>query len=162
MFETLFPLEMTGRPSLRVESVPGLLGPARDCLSQERDLGISKMTPTLSSRPSPPAGLVPRLGVDALEGGGDDPGPYCIGFTGQSTSRVGAVLPGPYVQATGAPHVNVEHVEDVEVGVEVLRLLLTRFADAEVPLLLLTRLSLHREAVTKVATSRLPIIPRRS
>ena len=70
---------------------------------------------------------MPRLGTeDALEGGGDDPGPYCVGFTGQSTSRVGAVLPGPYVQATGAPHVDVEHVEDVEVGVEVPRLLLTR------------------------------------
>ena len=39
------------------------------------------------------------------------------GFTGQSTSRVGAVLPGPYVQATGAPHVDVEFVEDVNVEV---------------------------------------------
>ena len=68
---------------------------------------------------------MPGLGVDALAGGGDDPGPYCIGFTGQSTSRVGAVLPGPYVQATGAPHVDVEHVEDVDVDVvEVPRLLL--------------------------------------
>ena len=62
---------------------------------------------------------MPRLGVDALAGGGDDPGPYCIGFTGQSTSRVGAVLPGPYVQATGAPHVDVEHVDDVDVDVVV-------------------------------------------
>ena len=69
---------------------------------------------------------MPRLGVkEALEGAGDDPGPYCIGFTGQSTSRVGAVLPGPYIQATGAPHVDVEHVEDVDVDVvEVRRLLL--------------------------------------
>ena len=80
-------------------------------------MGISKNTPTLSSRPSPPAGLVPRLGVNALEGGGDDPGPYCIGFTGQSTSRVGAVLPGPYVQATGAPRIDVELVEDIDVEV---------------------------------------------
>ena len=47
------------------------------------------------------------------------------GFTGQSTSRVGAILPGSYVQATGAPHVDVEHVEDVDVDVvEVPRLLL--------------------------------------
>ena len=36
------------------------------------------------------------------------------GFTGQSTSRVGAVLPGPYVQATGAPLVDVELVDDVD------------------------------------------------
>ena len=72
------------------------------------------------------------------------------GFTGQSTSRVGAVLPGPYVQATGAPHVDVEHIEDVDVDV------------VEVPRLLATRLSLHREAVTAVATSHLPVIPRRS
>ena len=93
--------------------------------------------------------MVPQLGVDALVGGGGDPGPYCIGFTGQSTSQVGAVLPGPYVQATGALHVDLEHVEDVEVGVEV-------------PGLLRTRLSLHREAVTTVATSRLPMIPHRS
>ena len=39
------------------------------------------------------------------------------GFTGQSTSRVGAVLPGPYVQATGAPHIDVELVDDVDVVV---------------------------------------------
>ena len=46
------------------------------------------------------------------------------GFTGQSTSRVGAVLPGPYVQATGTPHVDVEQVEDIDVDVvEVPRLL---------------------------------------
>ena len=78
---------------------------------------------------------MPRLGVkEALEGGGDDPGPYCIGFTGQSTSRVGAVLPGPYVQATGAPHADVELVEDVFVDV------------VEVPRLLATRLLLHQEA----------------
>ena len=70
---------------------------------------------------------MPRLGVEeALEGGGDDPGPYRVGFTGQSTSRVGAALPGPYVQATGAPLVDVELVEDIDVGVEVPRLLLTR------------------------------------
>ena len=36
------------------------------------------------------------------------------GFTGQSTSRVGAALPGPYVQATGTPRVDVELVEDVD------------------------------------------------
>ena len=50
------------------------------------------------------------------------------GFTGQSTSRVGAALPGPYVQATGAPLVDVELVEDVDVGVEVPRHLLTGFS----------------------------------
>ena len=126
---------MSSRPTLRVESVPDLLVSRKGLLEPRESTGISKITPTLSSRPSPPAGLVPRLGVaDALEGGGDDPGPYCIGFTGQSTSRVGAVLPGPYVQATGAPHVDVEHLEDVDVEfvedvdvevVEVLRLLLT-------------------------------------
>ena len=61
---------------------------------------------------------MPRIGVEkALEGGGDDPGPYRVGFTGQSTSRVGAVLPGPYVQATRAPHVDVELVDDVDVVV---------------------------------------------
>ena len=37
------------------------------------------------------------------------------GFTGQSTSWVGAALPGPYVQATGAPLVDVELLEDIEV-----------------------------------------------
>ena len=37
------------------------------------------------------------------------------GFTGQSTSRVGAALPGPYVQATGAPLVDVALLADVEV-----------------------------------------------
>ena len=63
--------------------------------------------------------MVPQLGVDALVGGGGDPGPYCIGFTGQSTSQVGAVLPGPYVQATGAPLVDVELVDDVDIVVEV-------------------------------------------
>ena len=72
------------------------------------------------------------------------------GFTGQSTSRVGAALPGPYVQATGAPLIDVEHVEDVDVEV------------VEVPRLLVTRLLLCQEAQTSFATSHLPVIPRRS
>ena len=116
---------MSSRLTLRVESVPDLLVSRKGLLEPRESTGISKITPTLSSRPSPPAGLMPRLGVDALKGGGGDPGPYCVGFTGQSTSLVGAVLPGPYVQATGTPYVNVEHVEDVDVDVvEVPRLLL--------------------------------------
>ena len=36
------------------------------------------------------------------------------GFTGQSTSRVGAALPGPYVQATGAPRIDVALLADVD------------------------------------------------
>ena len=69
------------------------------------------------------------------------------GFTGQSTSRVGAALPGPYVQATGAPRVDVELVEDVDVDV------------VEVPRLLVTRLLLPREATNldcHLPTTRVP------
>ena len=142
---------MSSQPTLRVESVPDLLVSRKGLLEPRESTGISKKTPTLRSRPSPPAGMVPQLGVDALVGGGGDPGPYCIGFTGQSTSLVGAVLPGPYVQASGAPHVDVEHVEDVDVDVvEVPRLLATRFSllwDESKSLSTLNpQLSLHQEA----------------
>ena len=62
-------------------------------------------------------------------------------FTGQSTSRVGAALPGPYIQATGTLLVDVEHVECVDVvevvdvdveAVEVPRPLPSRFPCFEI------------------------------
>ena len=70
------------------------------------------------------------------------------GFTGQSTYRVGAALPGPYVQATGTPRVDGELVEDVDVEVvEVPRLLPTRFRSSRRSLRArLTRLLLRQEA----------------
>ena len=80
------------------------------------------------------------------------------GFTGQSTSRVGAALPGPYVQATGAPIVDVELVECVDV-IEVVDV---DVEAVEVPRPLPTRLLLCQEAQTSFATSHLPVIPRRS
>ena len=91
---------------------------------------------------------MPRLGVDALEGGGDDPGPYCIGSTGQRTSRVGAILPGPYVQATVAPHLDVEHVKDVDVDI------------VEVPRLLLLDWNLWNTGKFQMVTPRIPSPPR--
>ena len=84
------------------------------------------------------------------------------GFTGQSTSRVGAALPGPYVQATGAPCVDVAVFADVDFESGVAEDSYTQFEDPEVHRPLSTRLLLRQEAQTLFATSHLPVIPRRS
>ena len=90
------------------------------------------------------------------------------GFRGQSTSRVGAVLPGPYVRATGAPLVDVD--VDVE-GDESLDSPLLDFEThpwvelevaAEFVKQLATQLLLPQEATAPNCYFLYPLCPRRS